>query len=343
MFSPRKSFRPDREGRVKLRWESFAHLLPEETHLLYEEKDEIQLLLNECDLIGHDGLLWVLSVIRWREASGLGQTYITLPTDERALSFLVDLGFPDHVSSIGGFITNEFLLLGKERDLRRPDGGTHHPHSPRYIQRVDRDTWGPVFDCLNAFFVNELLGILGDDGAWANLFEESGPYRQAMSELIINVALHGAHQRGDGQGYVCYRPFPRGYPILRFCCTDMGPGFKETLEKYNDDLEFQDELAATEYALLYRFFKPIEGVIGLYRSLPFIRGLAGKVMIRSLDASLALDFSDTQTANLFDEGFDAPSLKWIDRLVTGRREARVPGCHICLDLRSPGAKRKRGG
>lgn len=123
----------------------------------------------------------------------------------------------------------------------------------------------------------------------------------------------------------------------------MGPGFKETLEKYNDDLEFPDELAAVEYALLYRFFKPIEGVIGLYRSLPFIRGLAGKVMIRSLDASLALDFSDTQTASLFDEGFDAPSVEWIGRLVTGRRGARVPGCHICLDLRLPRAERKRGG
>lgn len=121
----------------------------------------------------------MLSVIRWREASGLGQTYITLPTDERALSFLVDLGFPDHVSSIGGFITNEFLLFGKERDLHRPDGGAHHPHSPRYIQRVDRYTWAPVFDCLNAFFVTDLLGILGGDGAWANLFEESGPYRQS--------------------------------------------------------------------------------------------------------------------------------------------------------------------
>jgi hypothetical protein len=341
-FSPELLFRRDNESGIGLRWEAFAYLSDDGAHLLFDEKQDIEIRLDQCDIISHDGLVWLLSAIRYRKAAKLGSTYVRLPGRDRAstLGFIRDLGFPDHVLMSGGFFTNEYVLTMYKNE-HQAHRDREQPLSPRYIQYVEHSSWSPVVSALNRYFSNDLMKMLDEDGGLSDLSEASFPCRETMAELIVNVVLHGGPVHGLGSGYVCYRMFPAAHPRVRFCCNDLGPGFRATLEGGNEGLKLDGELAALKLGLLYRFYKPKEGVVGLYKSLPFVRRLNGRVLIRSQDVMLVLDLQDEQNAARFDAGFSKPTEAWLGSLVKSYRLPTIPGCHIALDLRLPGGRRER--
>jgi hypothetical protein len=339
-LNPKELFRPDEKNRIKLRWEAFAYLDDKIVHGIYNSKEPLEIYLDQCDIIGHDGLIWILSLARWRKTLGLGATYVFLPHSETAISLIVDLDFPANLLRAGGIIGNENVLWGLGNRPNRPGfrrlvrtGGAY---SPRSIQVVNSSTWANVYEALQRFFgedVSDLLGVVGSHNQL--LAEDATAFRETIGELVTNVALHGGPVGGSGLGYVCYRPWPRGYPLLRFCSADMGPGFSATLTRQLDR-KFASEAEAILYALAYRFHYPKEGVLGLYNALPFIYQLGGRLQIRSLDASVFLDLGSDDIAQIFETEYKKnPPVEWIRKIVKCRLSPKVPGCHLALDLRLP--------
>jgi hypothetical protein len=337
LLSPKDTFRPDSAGRIKLRWESFAYLPPETMEALYTSKEPLEVPLNECDIIGHDGLLWLLSISRWRKATGTGPTYIQLPRDPKAVSLISDLNFPIRLIDSGAQIVNQSVLWASNYGGEAQSGAPRRrprPLSPRYIQLINSSNWSNVFDAVDTYFVKDVSELLHQSPHDQLISEEALPFRKAIGELIINVARHGGSSEGGGIGYVCYRPWARRYPLLRFCCNDLGPGFATTLARHSD-LRPASETEAVFQALLYRHSRPEEGVLGLYRALPFIHSLRGRLHIRSVDASVTLDLSEASASAKFEAGYEHPTQEWVRSISKTRTAGKVRGCHIALDLHLP--------
>ncbi len=337
LLSPRNTFQPDDKGRIKLRWESFAYLPRGITEELYATKEPVEILLNECDIIGHDGLLWILSVAHWRKVTNAGPTHVHLPRAARSISLIRDLRFPNHLIDAGGFIANESVLWfsqGPEYPRSRLAPRRESPFSPRNIQYVDSSNWGNVFDAVDLFFATDVADLLQENPLNQMISEHALPFRKTIQELILNLARHGGPSDGAGSGYVCYRPWPRPYPILRFCCNDFGPGFSATLPRHSK-LRPHSETEALHDALLYRYWFPSTGVLGFYNALPFIHRLKGRLHIRSMDASIRIDLGDPEIRQRYDAGYKKPTRAWVSSLSKAWPSARVPGCHIALDLQIP--------
>ena len=115
-WRPSESVKPDTKDRLKLTWEAFAYLRRPSLDKIYGEHGQLQLDLEGFDILSHDGLLWILSIIRWRTSRSIGSTIVHLPHDKRQLHFLKELRFTDHVLRAGGGFANEYVLWNRSTE-----------------------------------------------------------------------------------------------------------------------------------------------------------------------------------------------------------------------------------
>ena len=296
---------------------------------VYNTTDSLEFRLDQYDILSHDGLLWLLSVVSSRGPERL--TFVRLPEDEHKLRFLADLRFPRVLQRVGGLISNEAALYGLKRLSRPIDTQQHSPRSLRCIQMVANNTYSTVLQELYDYFERDVAELLGFSPSSGAILGRSQPFQQAIGEILINVALHAGQHDGVGFGYACYRPFPTGHKLIRFCCSDPGPGFRTTLARHST-LPCDTEESAVLHALLYRHFYPQDRVVGLYGALPFVRELAGAIRVRSGNISVDVNLADRRIQRIFDDGYASPTLEWVRRLSRIRPAPPVMGCHIALDL-----------
>jgi hypothetical protein len=323
---------------AKLNWESLANLPAGVAAELYATNNAIEFRLDLFEILSHEGLLWLLSVVSSRGPTRL--SFVRLPERPNALRFLLDLKFMRVLQRVGGLISNEAVLYGLKHTDEAKGERTHTPRSLRFIQVVNSSTYSLLLQELFDYFDRDVAELLGLSRTGAMIMDSSRAFQQAIGELLINVALHAGIQDGAGFGYACYRPFPKGHGLIRFCCSDPGPGFKATLERHSE-LKCESEEAAVLNALLYRHLFPRDRVVGLFGALPFIRALHGAMRIRSGHSLIEIDFGNAKSRELFDSGSDSPSLQWIKQLARISQAAPIQGCYLALDL-SVNQGRRRG-
>jgi hypothetical protein len=327
-LNPRLAWAPDEKGRVKLRWESLAfHPSLSE---YYDSSDGLEVRLDECDILGHDGLLWILSLARHR---GIKRpTYVHLPTDERILSDLEKLRFIKLLLASGGVLVNEHVLWGRKLKSRPHRLAAVSRLSLQFMQFITADNCVSILQELATYFATEIATLMKRSPTGDVISRDSLPLQGAVRELILNIPLHSGCEAEAGSGYACYAHWPAGYPMIRFCCNDLGPGFRRTLHS-KQGIRTASEIAGIHRALLLRHEQPENGVFGLFNALPFIFQMHGRVFIRSDDASVTIDFSNVMGRQCFLEGNTTPNLSWIRQITRSKSTPSIPGCHIALDLR----------
>lgn len=345
----------DAKGRLKLRWEAFARLELRHVRMLYRTEWPLVLNLSGVTLFGHDGLIWLLSVLQYRSSRGCA-TFFVLPEEDRAVTYLEELRFLQLVEDCQGGIVNPrrrsaLADTGASRSSWPKSqysptlvdaGASRSPrpksqYSPTFLQAITPSRCSSLYEALWHYFDDDMAGFLGSSPSAQLIAEDSIELRAAMGELLLNVARHGSSVEAKGHGFMCYRPWPRGYPLIRFCCNDLGPGFAKTLATKVEG-PVTGEAEAIMKALYFRFEQPDEGVIGLYGALPFIRRLRGRILIRSRDTLLDINFGLARVQEAFDTGYKSPSLPWARSLARVWNLPHVAGTHIALDLSARGRK-----
>lgn len=328
-IDPRARFTRDRTGRIRLRWEEFANLHEADLFLLYEEDEDVLFRLEGCDLLGHDGLLWLLSAAQWRKSRGAAPLMLSLPNNLAALRYLRDVGFLSWYARLGGIVVNEYIVPYSEIT---PEGDRR---SMAVIQPVTPSNWEQVLLDFWKYFENDVARVLGRSPSSKLMAQDSVPLRLAMLEFIVNIARHGSAVEGAGWGFVCYRPWPAKHPLLRFVCNDLGSGFRETLKNKVGPRKITSDAQGILWALIYRLHFPEDGIRGIYGALDFVRQLDGKLWIRSGDALVTLSFSNARVKSQFDKRAGALDIDALAALASCEQRPRVRGSHIALDLRRP--------
>lgn len=321
---PKDEFKRDSKGRIKLRWEALA--FSRGISQLFSAESMPTVFLNECHVIGRDGLLWLLSIAQFRASRRLAPLSVYLPDSQRHATYLSSVQFPQQFLAAGGVIGNEYVLAAyPPQDLSdRSDR-----HSLRFLQYIDDASVDSIVTSLSSSTIAKQLNRRVAD----EIYFQIPLYQLLMRELIINVNLHAGDAYNGGVGYASYEPFPTGYPIIRFGCSDIGPGFQTTLAS-KAQLPRPDEATALKHALLFRYFHSQKRVVGYYSAIHFLYQLYGLLYIRTQDVCLTLDMTERSTAvEAFRNGYSSPTETWIDSITHIRSNlARVPGVHVLLDL-----------
>lgn len=315
-----------------LDWELFAYL-ESDTLRQAVESDVLEVDLSGFQYINHDGLVWLGTICLSRATLGKS-TYIILPEDADQLATLEYLGFRDIQVPLNISFLNEYLFLELPKKYTSKKETTIHLQK---IKFVTGSNWPTVLHTTSRYlsdYLTSTFSISSGDGT----FEELNPFIDSLREFILNIVLHGGMEAGNGMGLVSCPPAPRSFDLIRYCCSDIGRGFKTTLEsRHNQKVSSEGE--AILDALLFRFFYKDKGVLGLYPTLGFIRDRSGKISLRSGDALVFIDFGNKKTMDIFDSGYGNPNKDWLRKIAKIKKLPAVLGTHICVDLHLPSSKK----
>lgn len=326
-FYPQEHFRPDQDGRLKLRWETLAYAKPSSLRLLYEAQANVLFHLDEFDILSPDGLIWLLSISSYRHMTGKRPLAVTLPNTPSAIAFLQELNFPALFQSAGGLFSNDFAFAVSPAC---ESSDFFERYSPVRIQKITDQSHDNVLQATLHYYTSDVvhrqLGLVptGDRA------HRSKRLYRLIREIVINIVNHSGTPNWPAFGYLIYRPWPK-YPMLRFACADLGPGFSATFESKRDRVE--SECHAIRKGFLYRYHHPREGILGYYRVLPIIFEFCGRILIRSRTASAVLDLTTrSQVIDQFREGYHKPTPAWLDAITSVSSGPDVHGAHIVIDV-----------
>lgn len=314
-------------GRKVLRWECFPNSANDEFWNKVLSTDILEMDLDGLSILAHDGLIW-LGNICLRRASEKKYTYISIPDDDAQIGYIKYVGFDRLQYPLSFGFTNEYLL-NREDKYKSHDIS---PDSPRRIQLVTSTNWTHVVSASIRYMREFIIKRLGVQPLGQEAFEGVDPFTDTLQELIHNITLHGGIREGQGMGLISFTPPPPGFPVLRFCCNDLGDGFLSTMVNRRKEICRNDKEAITK-ALLHRFFHKESGIMGLYPTLAYIRARRGSIGIRSGSVLARLDLSRNDSIKAFDANFSNPTDEWLYSLLYFQESASSLGTHIYVDLR----------
>ncbi len=331
-FNISKLIELDYKKRKIFHWDTFSLIESKEKwdNLLTEKKLEIN--LRDIDILGHDGILWIGFISLYRKTVNNLYTEIILPDNYDQISFIKYLGFNSLTDDLGIFFDDEAKLEAADEKYYSHDD---HPYSLRKIQLVDKNNWGNVMNYSNSYITKYLVKNFDINEIGEEFYEYVKPFTATIRELILNIVLHGGNEEGTGKGLVAYTPTPPGYRIIRFCCNDIGKGFKYTLQNRRKKTWIKTDEQAIIEALLYRFYNNEDGILGLYPVLKYIRDRSGKMGIRTGSKYAEIDLSKNHYKMKFDEFYRVPTRKWLRNLINFDDYPEIPGTHIFIDLTLP--------
>lgn len=321
--------KPNPGGKRVLRWGVFSELADPRVwdELLHGKFVEIS--MSDLDFIAPDGVVWLSFILQYRDAYRL-ESHVLLPDDERQLAYLKYVGFHDLQQHLDFTFSNEFAFHYLKVEYPKDE----LQESLSRIHLVSGGNWSNiVYHSIQDVrrYLQDRFDILPTED---RAFEQVDPFIVTLRELVHNIALHGGAEDGNGAGVVSLVPPQKGFPLIRYCFSDIGRGFRETLEaKLGSTVPTDSE--AILRGLLFRFEHPAEGILGLYRTLAFIRSKRGAIGIRTGEALLQLDLSSQTAQRRFDGGYQNPSSTWLLTLCRVSKGTHVPGAHIYVDLRVP--------
>ena len=327
----RHLLRPDHRGRLE--WVGLAYRLRDELGIAFVADQELLVDLSPFSIISADALVLILSLLQHRAQNFQGRTGLVLPEDRESLQYLADLRFLEIVSSLNIPVVNIHpALLSLDSIPSRKPRPTLFSLQPLSAARL-----GHLAESIKDVLLWELdkrkLSISPGSERQFQLFE----FRNLLYELVHNTVKHAPdsyHLNPQSVvGYACYRPWPRTWPKLRFTCSDLGNGFRQTLRQQKHGTS--DDVSAIYAALLFRFLHPEEKVISLFEALSFLYSLKGRLWVTSGSGTVDISLIDRQNRAKFSEFVNAPTLtglKSISRAATGNK---VPGVHYCVDLTLP--------
>jgi hypothetical protein len=312
-----------------LKWELFANLDSQIIDAAIEGKT-LQIDMAGFDYLNHDGLIWVASIALSRALRGK-DTHIILPENERLLAYLQLIGFKELQVPLNIIFLNEYLFLESSKKYLAE---AEIYERLKDIKFVTETNWPNILHSTAHYLTKYLQAQYDIPGDSDRYLEELAPFTISLRELIHNIALHGGEEPGKGMGLVSCTPPPKKYPLIRYCCSDVGSGFRATLLNKHG-INATSEIDAICDALLIRYFKPKEGILGLYPTLGFIRKRNGRIFFRSGDCLVKVDFQSLANQKLFDSDYKQPSREWIKRMAIIQKMPEILGTHICVDLRLP--------
>src|SRR5687768_181830 len=109
-FGPAASIQTPSRNKTVFNWDALLGFPDAFVTQAYTTADPLEFRLDQYDILSHDGLLWLLSVVSSRGAERL--TFVRLPTEEKKIRFLTNLRFPRVLQRVGGLISNEAALYG---------------------------------------------------------------------------------------------------------------------------------------------------------------------------------------------------------------------------------------
>lgn len=319
--------RPETSSKAILKFESFLRLTDASFWQQVFSADQLLLDLTGIDILTHDGLACLGYLCLRRNVDGR-YTYIRPPDDQRQIDFIRYLGFERLQAPLAFGFIHDLGYISSTKHYKTDDESAH---SLRRIQYVTANNWAQKNSGAATYIRTYIMKRLKVAQLGSEDFQKIRPFTETIQELICNVAMHGGPIQDQGVGLAVYTPPPQTFPILRFYCNDLGPGFRQTLQERRD-IFCKDDQTAIVRALLYRFNYKAEGILGLYPTLSYIRERNGRIGIKSGAVFGCLDLSDQRTQSKFDSDYTNPSEQWLFDLMRFSDAPRKMGTHVYVDL-----------
>lgn len=323
--------RPDR--RIRLEWVGLAQRLRQELGDAFSSDEEVLIDLRPFSILSADALVLVLSLLQYRNHHFRGRTGLALPSDRDTLQYLADLRFLDLVQGLNIPVINlhpALLMLEPSRSRR--------PRPPLFsLQPLSASRLGILAESIKDVLLWELdkrnVSIPAGSEQQFQLFA----FRNLLFELIHNTVKHAPESYhlnpSSIVGYACYRPWPGTWPKLRFTCSDLGEGFRQTLLRKKH--KTPNDLSAIHSALLFRFLHPDEKVISLFESLSFLYSLQGRLWVTSGTAVADISLIEEKNREKFSIFIKEPTVIGLKSLTRPTMGSKLPGVHYCVDLTLP--------
>lgn len=316
------------KGEKILNWGTFSRLSAIDVwnNILYEKNLVID--LNDITYLNHDGIIWICFLCLYRSVhENEFTTKIVLPESKKQIATLKLFQLPELQAYLDFRFVNEYYLDYSNTTYNATEE-MKLLHKMHFVYANNWDTISnSVLNKLRKYLIDKYYNIDTDQ----ETIELIDPFVFTLNELLHNIVLHSGDQLGQGMGLVSFNPPPMNFSKIRYCCSDAGTGFMETL-KHNHSIKTETHTEAIFKALLLRGFDPKKGIVGLYKTLGFIRKKKGELNIISGDALVKIDFNNKNTLEIFDQNYDKPDLGWLNKISEIKNCPYIPGTHICVDL-----------
>lgn len=323
-------------------WEVFSELKNYDVWEKIFKHDDLQIDLNNIDVLTHDGMIWIAFISLFRDFNNL-YTEIILPHNLDKVDYIRYIGFENvrditHFSFLNEYLFND-IIKSKYRQVR-------DAFSPQRIQLLNKNTADKIIDSTGSYIKHILQKRSDFNPTGEEYYEYYIPFYFSLRELILNVVEHGYYANnmknedikrekyeGMGIGFAsCTQP-PKKRKYLRFCCTDIGNNFLNTLKTKVHKYKLNNEKDAIIEAFLYRFNFPDEQIKGVFPILKYIRIRHGSFKVRYGKICSILDFSEPKYCKIFDKGYENPTIEWLYSLLKFKEYLpEILGTHILLDL-----------
>lgn len=314
---------------LTLTWDFFCDRVSQDVWNLLLQDSDVEIDLGGFEKLNSDALLWLQYIFLYRRLHGKS-TFIVLPEKADQIGYLKYLRFRRYNNPLWVNIRNPNVWNNVD--------SIYKPKNPHLIKLKDfhmikGDNWGKIV----SQNTNSLKDYFRDRYKVKKLTDQEeiilGPVIRTLMELIQNVAKHGGYTKGKGYGFVSFTPYADPNLPIRICFNDIGYGFKKTLfAQFN--ISCSNDLDAIVKGLLFRYFHPENGIVGLYNILPFIEMCDGKITIRSGDSYILLDLGNKKKKTIFYRNYNTPSEAWLYELASIKHLPRIPGTHINLELKA---------
>lgn len=318
----------------ELTWDVFGSVLDERSWKILLEERELEISMEGFKWLGHGGLTWLITILKMRQREGLA-TGIWLPDHKKQLAYINYVALPFYQELCNFSFLNEYLFLVHSFEF---EAKKEAKKKLSRIRMVNKDNWSQVINSTTQYVKEFILNRLKIDSTVYESFMRVDPFINTLNELVHNIAYHGGHEDGDGFGFVSFSPPGDNDNLIRYCFSDLGLGFQQTLRRKDEPVrvETDSHLDAILEGVLYRFRYPRPGVMGYYPTLEFIRERDGVIGIRSGDCLVTIDLSSSSNQSIFDKGYAMPTRNWLRNMSDVKPVPRVNGSHIYVDLKIEG-------
>lgn len=331
-----QSIRPRNPENVSLDWESFAQKGDKRFWKTIFEQKDLTIDMDGVSYVAPGGLIWLYFILLkrarlWARPGNELNNFVTklrLPRNLKTVSYLRKLGFETKTYILSTRVENE-SLFSLATDYQKNHPINEHIGEIRYVNHSEwRKNQLLVLDD-----VKNYLAYIYNIPARTDLEDEQiVPFSKTLKEITANITIHGGHEKGTGTGFISFVPKTSTQSTLRFSFMDVGMGFLATIKpKVKRNVSNHSE--AILESLLFRFFNPEDQVEGLFPTMNFVRQKNGVIKIRSGDALVVLDLGVAKNQKIFDARYPkAPTIEWLNSMVSKSTVTGIPGAHICVDL-----------
>ncbi len=326
----------DSQNERKLTWNTFSRIRNPDVWEALLDQNDLELNLEGIDFFAHDGLSWLVFVLLYRDKVKRFSTSLTYPRDKKKIRFLRHVGVTELRASLDFNISNqEWLDVPEQREGDDEDAGLYDLGKLSKLRLIYGKDSEIYISSIIATARDYLLKRFQINPIGQVAFEQLEPFGKTIREFCLNIASYGGLQDGDGLGVVSFVPPPKRFSTIRYCFSDIGRGFRQTILDKKLPTRPSTDIDAILEGMLFRHKYRDDKVVGIYPVLRFIRKRNGAIRIRSGDSMVTLDLSNRLTQLRFDGGIGDPTIGWIKSLCSIERLTNVPGSHVAVDLTTP--------